>query len=226
MTSEEYTNQINDLSEQYVGQVNRLMDLQNTYLITFLTILGLVLAIFAFLQWRLSTSQIEKIKDDIEVKLNEKYNLHSINDVEKTTIAINDMLTTNIIVAIKQMLSVSGPTLSNIEQYHQLIKPIDGYSKINIHLSYFLVDTIHHIINRFKPNETAKRSIDITLSKGFGEKQEENIEISARDYEYVRSVLLETLSIVESKSSDEFKLIVDIDAIKGSIQNFTTNSKD
>lgn len=225
MTNEEYIAQVNSLSEKYVDQVNRLMDLQNTYLSIFLTVLGLVLAFFAFLQWRLSTNQIDKIKVDIEKELNEKYNLQAIKDIEETVSVFNEALSTNMIIAIKQMLGAMGPTLNNIEQYHQLIKSLNNYGKINIHLSYFLVNTIHYIINKFKSNEEAKRSLDIDMSFGLEEKQEEIIEISEKEFEYVRSVLLETLSIIESKSSDELKLTIDIDAIKESIQSFNIDSE-
>lgn len=48
-------------SEEYVAQVDRLMNLQNTYLSIFLGILGLATAIFVVFQWRYSDRQIEKV---------------------------------------------------------------------------------------------------------------------------------------------------------------------
>lgn len=49
-------------SEEYVNQVNRLIDLQNIYLGIFLTILSIILAAVLYFQWRLSDKKIEKIK--------------------------------------------------------------------------------------------------------------------------------------------------------------------
>ena len=49
-------------SEEYVNQVNRLVDLQNTYLSIFLTILSIILAAVLYFQWRLSNRKIERIK--------------------------------------------------------------------------------------------------------------------------------------------------------------------
>lgn len=67
-------------SEEYIEQVNRLMDLQNLYLTIFLTILGMVIAIAAFLQWRMSEKQMKQIKETTKAELIEKYKLGSIND--------------------------------------------------------------------------------------------------------------------------------------------------
>lgn len=48
-------------SEEYVNQVNRLIDLQNIYIGIFLTILSIILAAVLYFQWRLSDKKIEKI---------------------------------------------------------------------------------------------------------------------------------------------------------------------
>lgn len=50
-------------SEEYVEQVNRLMDLQTTYLSIFLWFLGSVIAIMLALQWWLNSKQMKQIKE-------------------------------------------------------------------------------------------------------------------------------------------------------------------
>lgn len=50
-------------SEEYVNQVNRLLDLQNTYLGIFLGILGAVIGIMGIFQWRFSSRQMEQLKE-------------------------------------------------------------------------------------------------------------------------------------------------------------------
>lgn len=50
-------------SEEYVQQVNRLMDLQNTYLQVFLWILGAAISILALIQWRFTSQQLNKLKE-------------------------------------------------------------------------------------------------------------------------------------------------------------------
>lgn len=50
-------------SEEYVEQVNRLMDLQITYLNIFLWFLGVVITIMLALQWWLNSKQMKQIKE-------------------------------------------------------------------------------------------------------------------------------------------------------------------
>lgn len=69
-------------SEEYVNQVNRLMDLQTTYLNIFLGILGIATGIFLVFQWRYSDKQIEKV---IEKTKNE-----TIEEIEKI-LGINNL---------------------------------------------------------------------------------------------------------------------------------------
>lgn len=61
-------------SDEYVNQVDRLMDLQNNNMVIFLTMLSVVLVFMGFLQWRLSDKQVEKIKSETEKKLLGQFN--------------------------------------------------------------------------------------------------------------------------------------------------------
>lgn len=62
-------------SEEYVAQVDRLMNLQTVYLNIFLVILFGVLGFIGFLQWRLSKERIEKLKQETKVE--------TLNEVKK-----------------------------------------------------------------------------------------------------------------------------------------------
>lgn len=63
-------------SEEYVNQVNRLIDLQNTYLAVFLTILIAGIGLVVLFQWRISTQQMKRLKEETK--------LETIREIEKT----------------------------------------------------------------------------------------------------------------------------------------------
>ncbi|WP_423189415.1 hypothetical protein ACO1PF_00440 [Alkalibacterium sp. f15] len=60
-------------STEYIDQVNRLINLQNNYLTIFLGVLAVVIGFFGVIQWKLSDKQIERIKNEVELKITEKY---------------------------------------------------------------------------------------------------------------------------------------------------------
>lgn len=51
-------------SEEYINQVNRLMDLQNIYLGVFLTILIAGIGLVVLFQWRFTSQQMEQLKEE------------------------------------------------------------------------------------------------------------------------------------------------------------------
>lgn len=62
-------------SEEYVQQIERLMDLQNTYLQVFLWILGASISILSLIQWRFTSRQLKEMK--------EKTKQETIKEIEK-----------------------------------------------------------------------------------------------------------------------------------------------
>lgn len=56
-------------SEEYVQQVNRLMDLQTTYLNIFLWLIGSLIAVALIMQWRISNKDIDKLRTEFNNKI-------------------------------------------------------------------------------------------------------------------------------------------------------------
>lgn len=60
-----------EVIEKLIEQVNHNMD-------TFIGILGILLAAFLYFQWRLSQSQLNKLREEIEKQIRVKYHLDKI----------------------------------------------------------------------------------------------------------------------------------------------------
>lgn len=76
-------------SEEYVEQVNRLMDLQITYLNIFLWFLGIVITIMLVLQWWLNSKQMKQIKEltkqETIKEIEESLGVSSLEDFKRDT---------------------------------------------------------------------------------------------------------------------------------------------
>ncbi|OUZ25282.1 hypothetical protein A5867_002990 [Enterococcus sp. 6D12_DIV0197] len=76
-------------SNEYVETVTLMMEKQDMYLMWFLGILGVVLVFVGFLQWRLSSEQIKKIKSETKAEarkeiideLIQNYSVNSIHEI-------------------------------------------------------------------------------------------------------------------------------------------------
>lgn len=60
-------------SNDYVQQVDRIMNLQNAYVAAFIGILSIVLVVFFVFQWRLSSSKVSEMEKRVEEKIELKY---------------------------------------------------------------------------------------------------------------------------------------------------------
>lgn len=67
-------------SEEYVVQVNRLMDLQNVYMGLFITVLFGIFGFFAYFQWRLNTTQAEEIRTKTIKEIAENLGVNEISE--------------------------------------------------------------------------------------------------------------------------------------------------
>ena len=92
-----------EVIEKLIEQVNHNMD-------TFIGILGILLAAFLYFQWRLSQSQLNKLKEEIEKQIRVKYHLDKINKIEQ----IDNTL---IRLALTNLRSVTNRMLFDSESY-------------------------------------------------------------------------------------------------------------
>lgn len=92
-----------EVIEKLIEQVNHNMD-------TFIGILGILLAVFLYFQWRLSQSQLNKLKEKIEKQIRVKYHLDKINKIEQ----IDNTL---IRLALTNLRSVTNRMLFDSESY-------------------------------------------------------------------------------------------------------------
>lgn len=81
-------------TEQLINLVN---DQSNKYI----TIIGLVLAIFAFFQWRFSDKQLKNVKSEVKEELRKEYSLNDLNsrftNIEKEVSNIEKNLVNDVI---------------------------------------------------------------------------------------------------------------------------------
>lgn len=92
-----------EVIEKLIEQVNHNMD-------TFIGILGILLAAFLYFQWRLSQSQLNKLREEIEKQIRVKYHLDKINKIEQ----IDNTL---IRLALTNLRSVTNRMLFDSESY-------------------------------------------------------------------------------------------------------------
>ena len=217
-------------SEEYVNQVDRLISLQNVYLSIFLAVLAIILAFVGVLQWKLSTKQIEKIKDSIDQELDAKYNLQAIRNIENTTAAINKIVSHSIITLGKQVFSIGGPNYRSVLEFRGLVDPLYNFDEIEESLAIFLVNTINMILERFQGSEETIIGLNRDLKKMnrvneeglkvLSEDDEEDYYVEDKYFKDVKLMLLNILDIVKSKGSMEIKSKFDFDELENNIKNF------
>ena len=70
----------------------------------FIGFVGLLLAFFAYFQWRLSRSQLNKLKEEIEKQIRVKYHLDKINKIEQIDNTLIQLVLTNLRSVTNRML--------------------------------------------------------------------------------------------------------------------------
>lgn len=111
--------------DEYIEVVNQMMNQQNVFITIFLTVLGIVLAIFGFLQWKISDNQIKNIRLQTKIE--------TIEEIER------QLGVDNISDLYKMFAKISEPRISNIEQSEKDIrKLLDNFQKN--YLDYQLIE--------------------------------------------------------------------------------------
>ena len=90
-----------EVIEKLIEQVNHNMD-------TFIGILGILLAVFLYFQWRLSQSQLSRLKEEIEKQIKIKYHLNKINKIDQIDNTLIQLALTNLRSVTNRMLFDSG----------------------------------------------------------------------------------------------------------------------
>lgn len=99
----------------------------NTYAWTvgiFITIILTIIGFFAYFQWRLSESQIKKIKDETEKEIIAKYQLDNLMENQKLQLDKNSKLVSLISdrIVIADLLSNKGSLIDKLYTLEKLLK--------------------------------------------------------------------------------------------------------
>lgn len=90
-----------EIIEKLIEQINNNMQI-------FLGILSLLVAVFAYFQWRLSQSQLSRLKEEIEKQIKIKYHLNKINKIDQIDNTLIQLALTNLRSVTNRMLFDSG----------------------------------------------------------------------------------------------------------------------
>lgn len=145
-----------EVIEKLIEQVNHNMD-------TFIGILGILLAAFLYFQWRLSQSQLNKLKEEIEKQIRVKYHLDKINKIEQIDNTLIQLVLTNLRSVTNRMLfdSESYTTVSLTDKAINII----GYLSVLKNQEIKSADFIKEIGNVFMMidgwcNRSTKNSLE------------------------------------------------------------------
>ncbi|OCX50136.1 hypothetical protein BFD03_00985 [Limosilactobacillus reuteri] len=129
----------------------------------FIGIVGLLLAFFTYFQWKLSQSQLDKLKKEIEDQIKVKYHLEKINKIDQIDNTLIQLVLTNLRSVTNRMLfdSESYTTVSLTDKAINII----GYLSILKKQKIKSADFIKEIGNVFMMidgwcNRSTKNSLE------------------------------------------------------------------
>lgn len=150
-------------SEEYVNQVNRLMDLQTTYLNIFLWFLGVVIAIMLALQWWLNSKQMKQIK--------ELTRQETIKEIEKTLgVSSLEEFKTYINNDIKN-LEKENNSFGQAQLDYELTKFYTEEKEFLWHISYLMDIYRNNILSSFSDFNYFVSRVDNLISVSYLEKE-------------------------------------------------------
>ncbi|MEY8613132.1 hypothetical protein AALH53_01115 [Limosilactobacillus reuteri] len=129
-----------EVIEKLIEQVNHNMD-------TFIGILGILLAAFLYFQWRLSQSQLNKLREEIEKQIRVKYHLDKINKIEQIDNTLIQLVLTNLRSVTNRML-FDSESYTNVSLTDKAINII-GYLSVLKNQEIKSTDFIKEIGNVF-----------------------------------------------------------------------------
>ncbi len=113
----------------------------------FIGFVGLLLAFFAYFQWRLSKSQLNKLKEEIEKQIRVKYHLDKINKIEQIDNTLIQLVLTNLRSVTNRML-FDSESYTNVSLTDKAINII-GYLSVLKNQEIKSADFIKEIGNVF-----------------------------------------------------------------------------
>ncbi|MCC4365834.1 hypothetical protein LMB21_00490 [Limosilactobacillus reuteri] len=129
-----------EIIEKLIEQINNNMQI-------FLGILGLLVAVFAYFQWRLSQSQLNRLKEEIEKQIKIKYHLDKINKIEQIDNTLIQLVLTNLRSVTNRML-FDSESYTNVSLTDKAINII-GYLSVLKNQEIKSADFIKEIGNVF-----------------------------------------------------------------------------
>lgn len=113
----------------------------------FIGFVGLLLAFFAYFQWRLSQSQLDRLKEEIEKQIKVKYHLDKINKIEQIDNTLIQLVLTNLRSVTNRML-FDSESYTNVSLTDKAINII-GYLSVLKNQEIKSTDFIKEIGNVF-----------------------------------------------------------------------------
>lgn len=113
----------------------------------FIGFVGLLLAFFAYFQWRLSQSQLDRLKEEIEKQIKVKYHLDKINKIEQIDNTLIQLVLTNLRSVTNRML-FDSESYTNVSLTDKAINII-GYLSVLKNQEIKNTDFIKEIGNVF-----------------------------------------------------------------------------
>lgn len=177
-----------DLFDKLYQEINR----QNTF---YFWIIGIVVAIsiaisafIGILQWRLSDKQIEKMKKDTIERIEDKYQLASMeSSVSNNSIKVknleNEVAKLKETVAIQKRLGIQRgyTTITELDELADRLKSADMTEAITIEkIMYRLIDEI--VENKFLPELSKASTLSIVYDKLYYAKDTHEYANNVRDY--------------------------------------------
>lgn len=118
-------------SNEYVEQINKLMDLQIEYLNIFLLILTVVIGVMGFFQWKLSDKQINTIKNDMDEKISKKYKKDLDEAIKKNEEQFLEAVRLITFSSIETLILIEFRFDYLAEKTSTLLKNLEGVDSIN-----------------------------------------------------------------------------------------------
>lgn len=134
-------------SEEYVQQIERLLNLQNVYLSIFLGVLAVVIGFFGIIQWKLSDKQIDKIQNEVELKITKKYKNEIEDSFQQSHKIIIESQRVAVFTSIELILMTDIRLKGIPIKITNLLSTLPTLENIFFEEATILIETIEYLLN-------------------------------------------------------------------------------